>query len=710
MPGDEGRVFADTNLSTPEGAKSFMHSVLGNRERERYPYERQWFTNISMCLGYQWLRWDNKSNRMQPPKDSRRPRIVANIMSGVVQTSKAKLLKQDPIVTVRPATSDDEDIEIAKIATKVQQAYDRKLGMKSIRDKFFDWLFMTGNAFYKVSWNTKTGQPVLFTPDMMVTPDGDGNEEALGLLDAQEMFQSMFGGSEFSAHTGELEVEALGPFNVLWEPTLEFEQSPWCVVSKLRDTSYVKEKYPKFADQLTATPDVGGYSAWFERGLLSLQGDTMSAEVNNAPGTIVVHELYTKPTAKYKNGIYAVMCGQVVVEHGDNPYRCIPLAYCGEITVAGRPIATCRIEQVIPIQVDINKTMSQIVENRNKTVSPKLGIPIGGGTTSADFTDASAEIFEYHSDQFGNKPEYMAAPSLPQYVFTHLDTLYRMVEDITWIHDVSNSRAPTSGSSGYLVDLLLEQDETRFGPLALRVAECEKKMRTIMHKILRMYVNEDRLLTIIGKGSAYDSEMWFNGDMLVGSKEHDPNVDYYDIEVDFQPSLASSKPAIKDAIFQLINQGFFNPQNPMDKQLVLMHLNLNKPDADYFEDIEQDRSKAMDENRRLKAGEPVPVMPYENHAIEYFVHNKLRKSAEFNTLPPEIQQNIHQHCAMTEFFLQQLGYFIPQPPQPAMPPAQPGMMPPGPMGGQPMMQGMAQGGPSMIGGPPQDIAPPQGGA
>jgi hypothetical protein len=682
------RNYGEVNVGSPEGAKSFMQSALGGREKDRHPYEKQWFTNIAMCLGYQWLRWDSRSNRMQPPRDSRKPRIVGNIMSGIVQTCKARMLKQDPKVTVRPATSDDEDIEIAKISTRVQQAYDKKIGIKTLRDEFFDWLFMTGNAFYKVSWDSKAGAPLMFTPDMLAMPGEDGNDEALNLLSAQDEFKAIAGDMSMTAYTGEPRVEALGPFNVLWEPTLKFKDSPWVLVTKLRSKTYVRDKYPKFADQMDVSPETGGYSAWFERGLLSLQGDHAGAETNSNNGSVIVHELYTKPDSRNPNGIVAVMVGQLLVEHGENPYRCIPLAYCGDITVAGRPIATSRIEQVIPLQVDINKTLSQIVENRNKTVSPKLGIPIGGGTTQADFTDGTGEIFEFHADQYGNRPEYLQAPTLPQYVFEHLNTLYRFVDDITGIHDVSNSRAPTSGASGYLVDLLLEQDETRFGPLALRVAECEKEMRTILHKILRMYITEDRLLTIVGKNQAFDTEMWFNGNMLVGSKETDPNVDYYDIDVDFQPSLSNSKPAIKEAIFQLINQGFFNPQNPMDKQLVMMHLNLDARDADFFDDIEQDRSKAMDENRRLKTGEPVPVAPYENHAIEYFVHNKMRKSPEFGTLHPMIQQMVHEHCSMHEYYLQQLGYMIPQPPQPPAPAPMPGAQPQ--MGMQPptMGQGM----------------------
>src|SRR3990167_2976709 len=151
------------NFNEAEDVKNFMLEVLESKERWRHPYERQWFTNISYLIGNQWMKYDDRSRTIRSmPRLEGKPKIVINKVIGVVNNLKAKFLKADPIVNVEPATTDEEDVLIASLLTKTLRYYERHLSMGDIRDQFLDWMFATGNGFYKASWNPNAGPEMEF--------------------------------------------------------------------------------------------------------------------------------------------------------------------------------------------------------------------------------------------------------------------------------------------------------------------------------------------------------------------------------------------------------------------------------------------------------------------------------------------------------------------------------------------------------------------
>lgn len=66
-----------------------------------------------------------------------------------------------------------------------------------------------------------------------------------------------------------------------------------------------------------------------------------------------------------------------------------------------------------------------------------------------------------------------------------------------------------------------------------------------------------------------------------------------------------------------------------------------------------DAQTADQENGALLVGEPVPVLPFYDHAEHLRMHNKFRKSREFLKLDPMIRQMFDIHCSMHEQALAQ---------------------------------------------------------
>ena len=96
-----------------------MDDFYDEVKKEREPYEKDWYFNMAFHLGHQWLVWNEWTRRVEEPKaPSWRVRITANQIAPIDNQIIAKLTKTRPIQTVIPATSEDKDINIARMGDK----------------------------------------------------------------------------------------------------------------------------------------------------------------------------------------------------------------------------------------------------------------------------------------------------------------------------------------------------------------------------------------------------------------------------------------------------------------------------------------------------------------------------------------------------------------------------------------------------------------
>lgn len=685
----EHKPYHEMDFRTPDDVSLFVESQVREKNRWRLSYEQQWLKNIAMYIGDQYVVWDRtRGDLVTPPRPAHRVRMVNNLIMPYVRNAIARVIKKDPVVSVEPATSDDEDVRVSKVSSHVVKYYQRYLNMSQIRIECLVWLMTTGLGFLRVGWNPNKGAEMVVTPyDIMQRVSMYGEDATQLYEDADGEFQEMTGvdSGSYSVYSGEIEVEALSPFEVLWDASVNFKDSPWVMVSKTRNMDFVNENWPDRIEEISgksATRDETN-TRYFENRLVNMHSSSSlsNSEKVDTSEMVVVHELFVKPCKKYKNGHYAVVIDGVVLESGDNPYRGIPISACSEVVVPGRPIPGSVIEQLIPLQHDYNKTLSQMQENRNKMSNPKVLVPSGSVGKFA-FTDAPGEVVEYNPVN-GARPEYLAPTGLPSYVLEHMQQVRADFEDISGQHEVTNAKAPGGVTAGYALEILAEQDDTRLGPVIKSYERCESEAMRNLLKILRMFVVEERMITLTGREYQYDMDIYFSGNGLVGPNESNPNVNYYDVQIDITSGMTDSQAARKETVFELINRGWLDPKNEHDRMVVFGALNMDGKQSRWLEEQERDEAKAMMETRKMQRGEFVPVMRYENHFVEWFQHNRFRKSEEFKTLPPQLQQMFNRHCDEHESWMKGID---PNAPPPPPQPMQQGVQP-----AQPIAQGGAVG-------------------
>ena len=633
---DGGIPFYNLDVKDVDSLKRFKDHVVGAKQRWRWSYELQWFINIAQFCGVQYLALDaSRRGLVLPAKPRGRVRMTVNRVQPIVRNMISRASRGGRVMNVRPATSDDDDVAIAKTSNKILDYYWRFLEMARVRRKFMLWQAVCGNAFYKASWNPDKGSEITLSPDDLLDDMPEVPEEVAAALErARARFKEITGKDEsFDVHMGEVEVEVLGPFNVLWDETLDFYDSPWVVVTKMRDLSYARDRWPQYAKNFKAETGAVAAPSFWEDQILTLNSIANGSKPESTG--VLVHEVFVRPCERFKYGWYTVIVGDVVVENGENPYRGVPMSYAQDIECPGRPLATSTVEQIIPVQLEYNKTHSQIIENKNKIANPKILLDSASGVAESAFTDDIAEVVTYNIV----KPDVMQMPPLPSYVLELLGRLDKDFEDISGQHEVTNAQAPGGVEAGYALQILLEQDDTRLMPFIQSANDAEEKLAQWVLRIVSMYVHEDRMITTIGSDGAYDAEVWFNGESIVGGS----GGNYFDVKIESEVGVSSSAAGQKEALFELVNRGFLRPDDANDKAFVLRKLGLLSQDDEYLSDVELDESKARYENRMMSRGTDMAVDPHDNHVCELQVHNKFRKSPEFMQLAPEVQQLVIAH-------------------------------------------------------------------
>ena len=131
------------------------------RHEERRSLEAQWQLNINFMMGHQYsyvasnggIREDEKRYFWQEKE-------VFNHIAPIIETRISRICGNTPSVTVIPASSDESDIESAKLSKDIVNSVANRLNLVDIEKTATTWSEICGTVFYKVVWNTDSGRMV----------------------------------------------------------------------------------------------------------------------------------------------------------------------------------------------------------------------------------------------------------------------------------------------------------------------------------------------------------------------------------------------------------------------------------------------------------------------------------------------------------------------------------------------------------------------
>ena len=528
-----------------------------------------------------------------------------------------------------------------------------------------------GNGFWKISWDDKVGSSV----KLMLNPDGEPIvnpiiehlfKDRLGKmgLDAGEFEKEVF--------EGEIKVDVMAPFDVLLDDSAQvFEDCKYafCVHPMSSDEIYSRYNVRLKPNAINRYPD---------ETLPGMFGTTSGKTKQNVRTVFVGYFL---PGPEFPEGRYVAFTKSpnIVLYDGPWPYpfKKLPLVKFPGMRIPGQLYDTSVVEQAIPLQKELNRTLSQMIEYKNLTLKPQMLAPVG--SLRQRMTDEPGAIFEYNPVA-GKVPEAIPIQSLPSYVFQHLQDLGQRLRDTFGLNEISDGAVPPNVEAGVAIDLLQEAATDRLAPQILMMEKGLERAGNMMLELAQRYYNEPRLIMLAGAGSKAKVSRFESADIIAGVQ----------VKVETGSGLPRTRAGKQARVMQMLQMGIISPTKA--------YKYLDMADFKTLQaQFEADEEQAMRENDRLIVGEPInkpaamkaqqelmmqienpqvdpntgqpaavtpealmqvmdaglAPLPFENHASHLETHALYMKSPEFEDLPLEIQERFQKHYQFTMTAMQE---------------------------------------------------------
>jgi hypothetical protein len=661
-------IFSETqsNRAAAKTVEKLAADAMAQFQRtqgERWTQERQWYVNLAFYYGQHYVQFRNDYHNRRfdmyvPPAPYYRVRPVINQIRKVVRKELSRLTAQQPNAYIIPASMDDRDIFAAQAGEQIWSSMWRAKNFNRVVRQATFWQATCGNAFIKQWWD-------------QYAYDKDNKTY------------------------GDIAIKSETPFHIyvcdLRSENLE--DQPFMIHAQVRNRQWLKQQFGIEISDADLSE--------VEDSLLTVMGLTGQDKKSNA----IVLEFWVKPgyfTELPEGGMFTMANRKIIqgwdqwpYEHGEYPFSKLDGIPTGKFYNASI------IEDLIPIQRELNRTRGQIIEAKNRMAKPQL-LAEEGSVNPSKITSEPGQVITYKIGS--NPPTPLPMQDMPAYVREEVDRLYTDIADMSGQHEVSQGQTPPGVTAAVAISYLQEQDEslisTHFDSLEEAIEKTARQTLSYVHT----YWDEERTIKITGIDSTFDVQT-FKGSDLNGNT---------DIRVESGSALPTSRAAKQAFITDLMKMGFIDPQEGLE---VMEIGGLNK----IYERVQVDIRQAQRENLKMRivteedvithlqaymerpeeermdkaTGMPfqppliIPVNSYDNHEIHIDQHNRYRKSQAFEMASPltkrlfEEHVNEHMQALMTTMqATQAMGTNPLQPPEAAGPESQlQEQQPPPPPGG-----------------------------
>lgn len=658
-----------------EQAKKLVAWALAEYSKcksSRKTEEMDWYLQLAFYNGYQYHDWRTvagKQGLAEEPNPAQLPRITVNRIEPIIRTEIAKTTAQKPSAAVVPASNDEDDLLSASAGEQVWQAiYDNNDFQTEILQKAEFWRAVTGNGFIKCFWD----QTVQHHETRKIPDPLTGQAVPKRVLAAK----------------GDVRFEAISPFHI-YVPDLsqeDIQKQPYVLNVYTKSEAWIKKNFGNVLPK-NFTPAKVAASEILDASLMDLRGIDHSM-----PDNVLVIEVWVKPGnigLMPKGGLITIVDTEIV-QYAENgiPYHHgeYPFAHLAGIP-NGKFYRRSVIKNLIPLQREYNRTRSQIIHAKNLMAKPQM--MYAEGAVDPRKISAKAGLWIPVRPGFA-MPQPVPIQPLPSYVVQEVQQLQRDFEDISGQHQISK------GESGGLtaataIAYLGERDDAYLTTIFNSIEAAVEKMARQALGLFVQYVQEARMIKITGADGSFDAMMLSGADIASGT----------DIRVESGSALPTSKAARQALITEWMKMGFIPPQDGMR----ILEMGMLKQ---YYNIIKIDENAAQRENLMMKkiteemiqqveaewqmgaqageqdkvdptTGQPlqvppmVPVNAWDNHAVHIEVHNRFRKSQNFQMLPEVIRAEFQKHISLHENAMQmqmqaQMQGMMPQMPQPQQAP------------------------------------------
>lgn len=557
------------------------------RQEARRPIELNWRLNMNFVVGNQFAQISSKGDIEESGKEYFwQEREVYNHIAPILETRLAKLGRVKAKAQVRPATSDDEDVASASLATKLIDAVCKENDFSSQLALANTWSEITGSAFFKVTWDANKGHS----------------------LDASGEIKE-----------GDVTITLCPPFEIFPEDIAitDIDKQSSIMHAKVLTAKEVKRIWGK--DVKGGDVNVFSFDNAQVGGGFGYTASVPKIVSEKREDSVTVIEKYEAPTHEYPNGRLIIVAGDTLLYQGDMPYL------NGEDGVRGYPFSkqvcidnltnffgTSVVERIIPVQRAYNTVKNRKHEFMNRMAVGVMAVEDGSVDTDNLEEEGlpPGKVVVYRQ---GSTPPIMLSPTQVPSEFSREEE--KLLNEFVMISGVSEvttySQVPANVASGTAISLLLEQDDTRIALTADSLRESIKRISKQVLRLYRQFAKVPRVKRITGD----------NGDVEIASFCAG-NIDSEDIVFDTISDIEDTLSARRAMVYDLLKLGLFADENgklnASTKARLFEILGFgNWEDGRNNDEIH--RKKALKENMELEKKD-VPVDVYDDHALHIEEH------------------------------------------------------------------------------------------
>lgn len=581
------------------------------RQEARRPIELNWRLNMNFVVGNQFAQISSKGDIEESGKEFFwQEREVYNHIAPILETRLAKLGRVKAKAQVRPATSDDEDVASASLATKLIDAVCKENDFSSQLALANTWSEITGSAFFKVTWDANKGHA----------------------LDASGEIKE-----------GDVTITLCPPFEIFPEDIAitDIDKQSSIMHAKVLTAKEVKRIWGK--DVKGGDVNVFSFDNAQVGGGFGYTASVPKIVSEKREDSVTVIEKYEAPTHEYPNGRLIIVAGDTLLYQGDMPYL------NGEDGVRGYPFSkqvcidnltnffgTSVVERIIPVQRAYNTVKNRKHEFMNRMAVGVMAVEDGSVDTDNLEEEGlpPGKVVVYRQ---GSTPPIMLSPTQVPSEFSREEE--KLLNEFVMISGVSEvttySQVPANVASGTAISLLLEQDDTRIALTADSLRESIKRISKQVLRLYRQFAKVPRVKRITGD----------NGDVEIASFCAG-NIDSEDIVFDTISDIEDTLSARRAMVYDLLKLGLFADENgklnASTKARLFEILGFgNWEDGRNNDEIH--RKKALKENMELEKKD-VPVDVYDDHALHIEEHIRACVSAKC-VRNKEMRDRVANHIA-----------------------------------------------------------------
>lgn len=607
---------------------SELERKLEDSKEIRRRQEPQWFLNLAMHDGQQWVAWDG--NRLFEPRlEEWRATVTDNRIRPTVRTEIARLTKSQPVWVGVPKDGSSKELAAARMRERVFEHYWQPSQLSMVRKlrAALLWSRTTGGGFLKCYWDSTKGKQaqVLHGPDGKPAKNQYGAPIKPDMLDQlpQEYAQTL---QPKAIAMGDACVELRTPFELYPDDLAGeegLESAEWIIEEAVHSPSYVARRFGKTLEPDSAA-NLGAVESRFPVGLANAGGRKTGVKVR---------EFWALPNSTYPRGKWCVWAGNRLLQEDDNPYPWLPYIMFSGAPAPGRFWPACVVTDLISQQTSLNKRESQIEENADRIGNPPLMRSSANEEVEWHGLPGEEIVFQDMGTP-GSVPQFLQVPELGTYVREDVERHVDAMREISGHYEISAGGVPSGVTAASAINLLLEQNDTVLGP---DVQEIETALTGLGQRVLwmlRNYASDERFVKIAGEDGAWELQAW-KGDTLGDCDE-----DGIKIGSGVPQSKAAKQAAIQEVLNMLVQSGV--PLSERDMRQVLQEYEVGGLEK-FFATIGEDERQVARENLRLAAGTPLEINSFDDDEIHIAGHQSFQKSGSWDDVPPPVQAQFEEH-------------------------------------------------------------------